>query len=174
MTMKYIMLMVLLFCTVTSGIAQNAKDLQLSANISESGCAGNLHIVAVEALGGQAPYKYTWSDGRTGSFRNDIKGGTYTCTVLDSSGKVAKKTFQLPQLPAELTANARQEKSADKVVVHIEARGGVGPYTYTWFGNGIKPEQSGNSIKQLEAGHYQVVVLDSKGCNTMIKVSIDQ
>ena len=168
------MLMFLLLSGITAGVAQTARGLQLSANVSESGCAGTLHTVAVEAIGGKAPYSFSWSDGRTGSFRNDLKGGTYTCTVSDSEGKIAKKTFTLSHLPQELTANARQEKVGDQTIVHIEARGGHAPYIYYWYGDGLDDERSKQSNKKLVAGKYIVIVKDAKGCTRQLKFSIDK
>ena len=166
--MKYLMLMLMLFSGINRGMAQTAKEMQLTANVSESGCAGTNHTVAVQAHGGKEPYTYTWSDGRSGRFRNDLKGGTYTCTVSDSSGKIAKKTFTLSQLPQELTATARQEKAGDKTLVQIDARGGKAPYKYIWLADGITPEKSNQPNKQFTPGRYEVMVQDMNGCFTRI------
>ncbi|AHM63453.1 endonuclease i [Flammeovirgaceae bacterium 311] len=171
-TMKYLMLMLMLLFAVTGVVAQNTRGLQLTANVSESGCAGTLHTVAVEATGGKAPYTYSWNDGRTGSFRNDLKGGTYTCTVSDSEGKVVKKSVNLLALPQELTATLRQEKAGDNARVQIDARGGTAPYQYYWIGKGINMEPSQQSSRLLAPEHYQVIVQDSKGCTTSVDIKI--
>lgn len=170
--MKYMMLLFLLFSVLTGGVAQNAKELQLTANVSESGCAGTKHTIAVEAHGGTAPYTYNWSDNKSGGFRNDLKGGTYTCTVTDAAGKIARKTFTLAQLPQELTANARQEKAGDKTIVRIEAVGGTAPYSYFWLGRGLPSTESKEKVRDLTTGNYQIVVRDRNGCSVSVSVSI--
>lgn len=166
------MLMFLLFSALTGGMAQNAKELQLTANVSESGCADTYHAIAVEAHGGTAPYTYSWNDNKTGGFRNDLKGGTYTCTVTDAAGKVVRKTFTLSQLPQALTASTHQEKVGDKTIVQIEARGGAVPYTYFWLGRGLPSTESKEKMRNLTAGNYQIVVRDRNGCSVSISVSI--
>ncbi len=165
--------MFLLVSALTGGMAQQAKELQLTANVSESGCAGTRHTVAVTAHGGEAPYTYSWSDSRTGSFRNDLTGGSYTCTVTDANGKVARKTFNLAQLPQVLTASARQEKAGDKMMVHIEIKGGVAPYFYYWYGEKVEEEKSTNRSKQLGAGRYLVIVQDANGCSKQLSFYIN-
>lgn len=170
--MKYLMLMLLLFSGIKGGMAQTAKELQLTANVSESGCAGTRHTVAVTAHGGKEPYTYSWSDGRKGAFRNDLNGGTYICTVSDAAGKVAKKSFTLKQLPQELTATARQEKAGDQTLVHVEARGGKGPYSFYWYGEGLSEEKSHQKEKSLSAGQYLVVIKDGNGCSKPLTFSI--
>ncbi len=43
--------------------------------------------------GGTQPYTYTWSNGTTGQFNNNVNFGTYTVTVTDSKGCSVVETF---------------------------------------------------------------------------------
>ncbi len=165
--------MFMLLFAVTGVIAQNARGLQLTANVSESGCAANPHVIVVEANGGKAPYIYNWNDGQTGRLRKDLKGGTYICTVRDSEGKVIKKQIVLPQLPTELTANLHQEKTGSTTSITIQASGGKAPYQYFWFGEGLDPKSS-SLTKQtvMSAGSYMVVVRDKNGCSVSHSLTV--
>ncbi|EMR03657.1 SprB repeat-containing protein [Cesiribacter andamanensis] len=171
--MKYLMLMVMLLFVCGTGVAQNVKKLQLSANVSESGCAGSGHTVALQASGGTAPYTFSWSDGATGSFREGLQSGTYTCTVTDGSGERSQKTFRFQPSPAPLQLQINKSRTQAGYQVTANVSGGKAPYAYYWFGPGLEAGKATSHAHTLSPGTYQLAIQDSNGCSSSITLTLE-
>jgi hypothetical protein len=169
--MKRVLL--LLFFVGLSAVLK-AQDLRVSANVSESSCSGTLHTVSVKASGGQAPYTYKWSDGGTTAFRNDLKGGAYNCVVTDASGKSDTYAVSLKSIPSVIKVEVVEFSVNGQRTLKAEASGGVGPYTYTWLGRGMNPQENNSSVQAgLSPGKYQVIVQDKGGCPVTQSITIN-
>lgn len=167
--------LLLLFCGITGLLqAQSVAPLHLDANVLESACAGNGHVISVKVKGGEAPYTYSWQDGFQGSFRKDLASGTYSCTVRDSNGAVATKQFNFKPQPAALELNYKQKRVGEINVIEVEAKGGKAPYNYLWIGKGIDIEASRDKYRMdgLASGVYQVIVQDANECANSITVNV--
>lgn len=171
--MKYLMLTMLLFAVIGTGVAQTAKKLVLTANVSESACAGSGHTVALQASGGTAPYAYKWSDGQSGAFRKGLKEGTYTCTVTDAGGNSSQKSFRFQPTPAPLEVKINKVKGQNAYQVKAEVTGGKAPYTYYWFGQGLEAGKAGVSTHMLSPGTYQLAIQDSNGCSSSVTLTLE-
>lgn len=167
--------LLLLVCSISGLRAQSQAPLQLDANVSESACEGNGHVISIKVKGGQAPYSYSWQDGVQGSFRKDLPSGTYSCTVRDASGAEASKQFSFQPQPEAIELSAQQGKSENgNNIVTIEVKGGKAPYNYLWIGSGIdlKASRGKNKQENLPTGVYQIVVQDANECATSIRVNV--
>ncbi|MFN8300599.1 MAG: T9SS type A sorting domain-containing protein [Chitinophagales bacterium] len=73
-----------------SGVGQIviADPVPVSAVVSRVG--NNLNATG---SGGTAPYTYSWSNGQTGPFNNNVGFGSYSVTVTDSKGCTAEESF---------------------------------------------------------------------------------
>lgn len=61
--------------------------LEAQATTTPAGCAGATSgSIALEILGGEAPYTYTWSNGADGPALGDLAAGSYGVTVTDVNG----------------------------------------------------------------------------------------
>lgn len=61
--------------------------LEAEATIDHAACAGDATgSIALEVLGGQAPYSYAWSTGATSAAIEDLAAGIYGVTVADANG----------------------------------------------------------------------------------------
>ncbi|MFK7809138.1 MAG: hypothetical protein AB8F74_15150, partial [Saprospiraceae bacterium] len=60
-------------------------------------CGADNGVASVLVTGGSANYSYAWSDGGSGSIRNDLEAGAYTVTVTDlgATGCEVVLTFDL-------------------------------------------------------------------------------
>ncbi|HEX9613419.1 MAG TPA: PKD domain-containing protein [Candidatus Bathyarchaeia archaeon] len=102
------------------------------------------------AVGGTAPYAYSWNFGDGGSATGLTAAHSYatsgnyttTLTVMDSASASAKSSqtvlvAPIPALRASFTFAAAQPWSGQSVVFTGTATGGLSPYTYGWnFGDG--------------------------------------
>jgi gliding motility-associated-like protein len=134
--------------------------------------------IFASGTGGRADYTYKLRPGlyinKTGEF-HDIKIGTYTLSVIDSSGCIFDTIIAVgyPTNPMSIVFNKKDigcygygdEGSATANIV-----GGEPPYIYMWTTN---PIQTGATATKLRTGYYGLVVTDANGCTATDSVFID-
>ncbi|MEZ5029810.1 MAG: SprB repeat-containing protein [Saprospiraceae bacterium] len=114
-------------------------------------------------------YLYTWPDGFTGSFRDDLTAGTYTVQVLDTATNCV----------ADIIVTIGKEDGIEVDVVSTTAETCVGAngsavlspaiYDYLWSDGG-----TGATRDDLSAGTYVVTATDSKtGCSATLDLVIE-
>ena len=143
----------------------------IDSNVSCNGFSdGGL---SVTTTGGTGAYTYEWSNSATTTSINGLIAGTYTVTVTDANGCTAVDSDIIVE-PALI----RPRTSVDGNVscfgladggLSTDARGGVGPYTYSWSNGGTTANITG-----LLAGIYTVTVTDSTGCSIVESDTITQ
>jgi gliding motility-associated-like protein len=161
-------------CQATSTVSVTASG---GPTLSTSGvtnvtCFGGTNGTAtINAVGGTAPYTYSWSPGGlTGATQSALTAGTYTVTVTDASSCSATTTVTITQ-PTQLTftssttpASCGVNDGSGSVVVS----GGTGAYTYSWSPTG----GSGASASGLSSGPYVVTITDAAGCQLTANVNV--
>jgi hypothetical protein len=116
-------------------------------------------------------YRILWSNGDTTNRIRNLRSGTYTVTVIDTS--VCRQPLMASVTliaPPRLNADAAQTnvtchgRADGKAKVTVS--GGVPPYTYRWTGMSIS--STIDSISDLIAGTYTVTITDMQSC-TLVK-----
>jgi len=161
--------------TATVEIQQNIADLAISIEeVTPLNCAKSSEAALVVSVeGGKPPYTFTWNnDKATGEAPKDLAAGTYELTVSDDSGKssISKYTVKAPEIlmsTVDIIAPASTGNADGKAKINV--KGGTPPYSYEWDTN----EKTAEATK-LGAGNHQVVVTDTKGCNTTVGFTIDE
>ena len=132
--------------------------------------------ITLHALGGTAPYMYSWAGPMpvSGDSISGLMPGTYFCTVTDDHGC----TTMLPSI--ELTEPDSLSVLADfrHVTCHgsddgwisLLAIGGTAPYQYDWNTAGF----SGSLVTQLAPASYDVTITDAHGCTIRDTIVIDE
>ncbi|MBI2269360.1 MAG: hypothetical protein HYU69_03285 [Bacteroidetes bacterium] len=154
--------------TVTSTVTVvNCSNPTVTA-AGSSMCPGFCANVTSNAIGGVAPYTYSWSNGATTQNVNTCPVSTtiYTVTIRDATGETATSTAAITVNPAVTVTVVATNISCSGGVGSADAVVGSGSpsYSYNWS-NG----QSAKIATGLMAGNYTVTVTDSKGC---IKTSV--
>jgi len=124
---------------------------------------------------------YTWSDGGSGSVREDLADGTYMVTVSDGAGCTEELTVVInevgncnsciePQVTNIIVMDASCEEQNGMVTIEL----GEDPsnYTYTWTPNIGNSLGDGNVRDGLFGGTYSVIVTDPEFADCFIKVDI--
>ena len=141
------------------------------------------------ALGGRAPYSYSWNfgDGGTVSTSQDPShtytvAGSYTAvvTVTDSTGASSTAALQIAALPpAALSATASASPTSGVAPLSVDFTGaGIGgspPYAYAWsFGDGSNGSGSTASHRYSAMGNYSATlsVTDATGTKATKSVAI--
>lgn len=141
--------------TLTEPAAALAISLA-GTNISCFG-ANNGSIVA-NVSGGTTPYTYAWSNGATTASVSGLAAGTYSVVVTDANGCTVTGDYLVTE-PALLTVTMSGTTASCNGSATATATGGITPYTYLW-NNGATTQ----TISNVPAGAYSVVVTDANGC----------
>ena len=121
--------------------------------------------VSSNVTGGVQPYAYLWSTGANTPVLESIPAGTYELAITDASGCQIVETAEVLQSEAPLTANFTSKPvtcygEGDGSIVAITT-GGTPSYRYSLDGRDFR---GSSTLIGLEAGTYNVYVLDAKGC----------
>ena len=161
-------------CT-TSNTVIVAEPSALTASISSTNVScngGNNGSATVTAVGGTAPYTYTWSNVCSTTSNNNLTAGTYTVVVTDANGCIYSTSVTITQ-PAVLSLTTSSTNvlcnGGSSGSASATANGGTAPYTYAWSNGGAAANAS-----NLSAGTYSVVVTDANNCSATASVTITQ
>ena len=159
--------------TTTVGGPQAFNTTVTGANVS---CFGQNNGTAnIVAMGGTAPYTYSWSPSGLNVFNPaGLSAGTHVVTVTDAAGCTTTDSISLTEPPA-LVGNIASSTPAlcfnsNSGTITGTASGGTPPYTYTWT-----PGGNGQTLFNALANQvYTLNVTDAMGCLVQVQHQITQ
>ncbi|WP_370458293.1 T9SS type A sorting domain-containing protein [Cellulophaga sp. L1A9] len=127
--------------------------------------------IDVAIIGGTAPYTFYWNNTLSTQNLDALPAGDYYFDVIDANGcsDQLEITIEAPLNPlsisTETVVDASQYQGTDGSI-SIELSGGAPAYTIAWTKVSDNTFiSSENSINNLTAGDYQVLVTDTNGCS---------
>jgi len=139
---------------------------------------GTTGTLNADVFGGVAPYTYSWigPNGFTATAANldNLAAGTYDLTITDDNGCVFEETTTLAQPATGLTATITPRdtvcfEQATGTATVVPA-GGTGTIFYLWN----HQNQITETVNNLPAGNWEVVVTDQSGCSTTHSTIIEE
>ena len=146
-----------------------------AAQVVDVNCFGETDgIIDVTVIGGTAPYTYDWSNDSTTQDLNPVPAGIYDLEVTDANGCIDTISVEVEQpdlliMTVDTVIDATCSGVANGAIT-VQAQGGTAPYNYSWPSLG----ETGPSISGLEAGVYEVEVVDAQGCAWSLNVVVGQ
>ncbi len=141
---------------------------------------GDEGAILLTLTGGKPPFEYNWSNGSTFEDQTQLGAGTYTLTVTDADNcTTVFPTFEIeePDLPilepALQVIDASCFGAVDGKALSL-ATGGLAPYSYLWQRDGQTIPGSVDSVTNLRAGTYKMVVVDQNECRKELSFSVGQ
>ena len=137
--------------------------------VTNESCLGTENgVLVLEALNGQPPYIYDWSNGATGASQSNLTSDIYTITISDVGGCqiVTQPIFVGFEDVLVYSVQALQPPNcAGQSDGQIELRvdGGVEPYDIIWSN-----DDTGLAIQNLEDGVYTATITDASNCAVLI------
>lgn len=149
-----------------SGSIQVVQPNPVNVAITANGlsCDGNSGTLTASALGGVAPYAYTW-DGAGGAASGEsiavAAPGNYFVTVMDDNGCAGNAVFTVadPLTVDVVATDIPCSYYPTGGAVNATVTGGLTPYTYSWS-NG----SSANMLIEVGADQYQLTITAANGC----------
>ncbi|MEN9963883.1 MAG: hypothetical protein RL582_978, partial [Bacteroidota bacterium] len=157
-------------CTTTSQTTlAEPIAIQLAKTFSNAVCEGTSSgSAAVTVTGGNTPYRYSWSNGISTSFNNNLNAGTYRISVTDSFGCIKTDSitigFTHPKPAISITTPAIVElcQGSSTTLNSSLTSGNI-------WSNGL----TSSSINVNSGGIYTVSTTSSQGCiNTSDPVQV--
>jgi hypothetical protein len=135
-----------------------------SAIVIEAACfgdnSGSIQVVPGQ-VGGQL--SYTWDNGQSGAILPNLSSGMYTLIAQDSRPCIDTITYFVGQ-PDSLTLGVTFQQvmchGDNSGNIYTSGSGGTAPYTLWSNGNAM----AGNDLTSLNAGIYNLQLIDSLGC----------
>ena len=156
----------------------NAPSPVLSiASVTDAACFGQSSGSAlVSSVGGTSPLNYSIDGGVTlqaSAQFNTLSQGNYSAIVVDANGCTDSVAFQVNE-PSQLVAVTSAIPVACFGLANgsawITTGGGSAPYQFSWNHTTV----SSDSVSNLLAGNYSVVVTDGHGCMLLDSVVVTQ
>lgn len=145
-------------------------QIVINSAVRNASCSGQADgAINITVTGGQGGYTYSWSNGATTEDLTNLKGGSYTVTVKDSTGCTAQKIIGVAN-DIEMIATATVTPPAcgqANGAINVTLNGGSEPFAYTWS-NGATTED----LQNLPAGTYKVTITDASGCTAELSVIV--
>jgi hypothetical protein len=148
---------------------------------------GNDGWIKIEMIGGDYgpdTYKFLWDTGDITDSLYDLYEGTYQLIIEDSINCQTLYTYTLtdPDSAVGFTyilsdTNGYNISCYDNedAYIKINASGGVQGYTYEWYKNDtLALSLNKDSVYNLEAANYYVVVTDKNNCSFADTITINQ
>ena len=148
----------------------NTPTVTVSSTTPAKCFGSNDGAASLSATGGVSPYRYNWSNAKTGSIRTNLAAGKYIVTVLDAAGCAATATLTITQPQAIVVGVTSFSTSCGRSdgKAMITASGGTPSYHYKWFDG-----SSLTSISFLSQGTYSVTITDLNNCSINQSVIIN-
>ena len=163
-------------CTIDSilTITEPASQISISLVATNVSCfGGNNGAVDLTIAGGTLPYIINWNNGQISEDIQNLTGGIYSVTVLDSNGCSSSGTINVisPLAPLSLSSTTQNVTcfNGTNGQVNISVNGGTAPYTYAWSNSSTTQD-----LINVVAGNYSVIVTDDEGCTISGSYAISQ
>ncbi|MCT4582402.1 MAG: gliding motility-associated C-terminal domain-containing protein [Flavobacteriales bacterium] len=128
--------------------------------------------IYVSISGGTAPYSQLWNPNAISNTEDltNVVAGNYTLTVTDNVGCISTLDTSIVEPSPILTTTTVIDATCDSCngSAILATTGGIGTINYLWSDN-----STNNSIQNLCAGIYPVLVSDDNGCQTTSNVTIN-
>lgn len=127
--------------------------------------------IDLQMTGGTVPYAYSWSNASTDEDLDSLAAGIYTVIVTDSNACIYTLTdtiiAPLAPLNISITSSDINCYGDSSGTMSVAVTGGTPGYSYVW-NNGATTD----SINNLLAGIYTILVTDSNACTTSLTDTI--
>lgn len=147
-------------------------DLVLNVTVTNANCGQSDGALAVEVSGGTAPYEIEWRNKFGVVDPGAVPAGSYTVNVTDSLGcAISQSSIQVSDNPGIVVSiqsiNAANCLNNDGEAI-IEITSATGPFEV----QGNPTTESIITLPNLYAGDTLITVMDSRGCDTTLIITV--
>jgi PKD repeat protein len=118
-----------------------APTIAVTTLIDVSCSGGSDGAIDINVIGGNAPFTYEWSNGKTTQDINGLAAGPYEVFVTDATGCVATASISVGEPSGSIVSFSKKNSNCgfNDGSATVFVSGSNGPYTFVW-GNGSGSE----------------------------------
>jgi uncharacterized protein (DUF2141 family) len=159
--------------TEPNAITSNLTATAVSCNGNSDG------TISSSIMGGTQPYTYVWSNGMTTSSITNLNAGKFLVTISDVNGcqKLDSAVISEPAVLSVVLDSSFNVScfGLEDGRIFTSITGGTSPYTFSWKASvGTAIIATTDEITTLNAGNYQLIVTDAKGCRDTLNTVITE
>lgn len=161
-------------CWMVDSVTITTGGLNLSlASSTNIACNGDSTGSITTSITGSG-FSYIWNTGDTTANLSNLPAGSYQVTVSD--GSLCQDTLSVilsEPTPLQVSATTLNNVTCNTGTdgqAAVSAQGGTGPYSYNWLPSAITTD----TINNLSAGVFTVIVTDNNNCQATSSVSITE
>jgi hypothetical protein len=154
-------------------------------------CTGTLHFDLVEPScfgasdgfiaggvgGGKGPFFFEWSNGVFTANNGNLKAGTYTLLVSETTGCTYSATVTLQQpdsLTLRIDSLVQPSRGLSNGAVYLSISGGTPPYTYGWADANGTTLSTELLLQGVPAGTYTFSATDRHSCTQELVLTLTE
>ncbi len=163
-------------CSSTTSVTiTQPSALSVSSTSTATTCGNNNGSVQAVTSGGTGSYTYNWTPGnQSGASYSNLAVGSYTVNITDANGCTASSSVAVTAqpLPTALISGTTNVScfGGNNGSAIVNASNGLSPYSYQWIGT----TDTDNTLNNVTAGTYSVVITDARGCTATASTIISQ
>lgn len=162
-------------CTAEqSFVVTEPSAIEISETLTPSTCGGSNGSIELAVVGGTGAYSYEWKNNTsTANILENVSAGIYEVTVTDGNSCKQIKTISLAdQGAATITQKTINPSKCNEATgsVEVTVSGGTAPLNYEWSDSVSVANNLYRS--KLYAGEYNLRVVDSKNCTSILSVQV--
>lgn len=123
--------------------------------------------ICISVQNATGSYELFWDDESSELCRLDLSAGKYNLHISDEAGCQSLDTFTIKQ-PAQIrqvNANTvKPDEGQNNGTISVVNAGGIPPYRYTWYKDGVIIDGEESSQSGLGSGKYVYILEDANGC----------
>ncbi len=155
-------------CVSTTDFAvAEPLEVNIAVNSLPPTCQSSFNgFIELQTTGGNAPYSYAWSNGRSSSSNLNLPFGEYAVTITDRNDCIlVSDPIVFEPVNDTIVLENLVVQQADCLAdinpfIETSFSGGVGNLSYQWDNGAITP-----NIYDLESGSYNLIVTDEINCD---------
>ncbi|MBC6994059.1 proprotein convertase P-domain-containing protein [Neolewinella lacunae] len=159
----------------TVNVTANVLDLMVTETLTQPACPGTATGAIDLTIMGAGGNTFLWSDGVTTQNRTGLRAGTYSVQVTAPNGCRDDFSYTLTDPPAlSLNLEAVMDvrcNGGSTGEIEVRTTGGTPPYSYLWDDPNAQNDEDAGA---LEAGTYNLVVTDARGCTATLAATVNE
>ena len=154
--------------STTVTVISTGTGVTLSSSANPSTCGTSTGSASVNALTGNTPFTYSWSNGGTAAAINNVGSGTYVVTVTANGGCSATASVDVTSTGTLTVTTSAHGTTCGSSNGSASVNAGTGSFTYSWSNNATT-----DTISNVAAGTYTVTVQGSPGCSATASATVN-
>ena len=154
--------------STTVTVISTGTGVTLSSSANPATCGTTTGSASVNAITGNAPFTYSWSNGGTDSSITNVGSGSYVVTVTANGGCSATASAQVTSTGTLSVTTSALGTTCGNSNGSASVNAGTGSFTYSWSNNATT-----DTITNVAAGTYTVSVQGSPGCSATASATVN-